>query len=77
MASSTGYFRIHNKKHWFSDVVMGAGIGILSTKLAYMAFPYINNEIFTRLKRADNCYTVIIKKIFTLLEKIDKFYMNN
>lgn len=46
VASSTGYLRIHNNKHWFSDVVMGAGIGILSTKLAYMAFPYINNKIF-------------------------------
>lgn len=46
VASSTGYLRIHNNKHWFSDVVMGAGIGILSTKLAYLAFPYVNNKIF-------------------------------
>ena len=29
---------------------MGAGIGILSTKLTYLAFPYINNKIFNSSK---------------------------
>jgi len=28
----------HNR-HWFSDIVAGAGIGILSTKLTYWAYP--------------------------------------
>jgi membrane-associated phospholipid phosphatase len=46
VATATGFSRIHNNKHWFSDVVMGAGVGILSTKLAYLVFPYINNKLF-------------------------------
>ena len=35
-AAATGYLRIYNDKHWFSDVVAGAGFGILSTKLSYL-----------------------------------------
>jgi hypothetical protein len=50
IASGTGYFRIYNDKHWFSDVAMGAGIGILSTKVAYWIFPYINETIFKSKK---------------------------
>ncbi len=36
LATATGAMRILNDKHWFSDVVVGAGIGILSTKLVYL-----------------------------------------
>ena len=32
-------------KHWFSDVVTGAGIGILSTKLAYIAYPIVKRHL--------------------------------
>ena len=35
-AATTGYLRVYNDKHWFSDVVAGAGFGILSTKLSYL-----------------------------------------
>jgi len=38
-AATTGVFRMVNKKHWFSDVVMGAGIGLLSVEIGYMALP--------------------------------------
>lgn len=33
IATGTGAFRIYNDKHWLTDVVAGAGIGILSTKV--------------------------------------------
>nr|WP_245891740.1 phosphatase PAP2 family protein [Flavobacterium faecale] len=42
VAAGTGAFRIYNNRHWLTDVTMGAGIGILSTKIAYWTFPYIN-----------------------------------
>lgn len=35
LASATGLMRIANNKHWLSDVLTGAGIGILSTELGY------------------------------------------
>ena len=34
-ATLTGGFRIANNKHWISDVLVGAGIGILVTHLVY------------------------------------------
>jgi len=33
--------RVYNNKHWVSDVVAGAGIGILSTKAMYRIYPYL------------------------------------
>ncbi len=48
MAGTTGYFRIKNNKHWFSDVVAGAGIGIISTKLIYAIYPRISEKIFRK-----------------------------
>jgi hypothetical protein len=38
----TGVYRMLNNKHWFGDVVGGAGFGILSTELAYWLYPKIN-----------------------------------
>jgi hypothetical protein len=39
MASLIGIARVYNNKHWVSDVVAGAGIGILSTKIVYLTHP--------------------------------------
>jgi membrane-associated phospholipid phosphatase len=44
-ATATGVFRMYNKAHWFSDVVAGAGFGILSTKAAYLVYPYLRNAL--------------------------------
>ncbi|MEP6677101.1 MAG: phosphatase PAP2 family protein [Ferruginibacter sp.] len=45
-ATFTGILRIYNNKHWVSDVVAGAGVGILSTKVAYCLYPFIKRKIF-------------------------------
>jgi membrane-associated phospholipid phosphatase len=45
-AAATGYLRLYNNQHWFSDVVAGAGIGIGSTKLAYWIYPKIKKALF-------------------------------
>jgi len=44
-ATFVGIARIYNNKHWLSDVVAGAGIGILSTKVVYWAYPYFRKKI--------------------------------
>lgn len=46
VATGTGLFRIYNNRHWITDVATGAGIGILSTKLAYWMNPYITKKLF-------------------------------
>ena len=40
VASTVGVFRMLNNRHWFSDVLAGAGIGILSTNLIYLTHKY-------------------------------------
>ncbi len=42
VATATGLMRMANNKHWLSDVLVGAGIGILSTELGY----YLADLIF-------------------------------
>lgn len=46
VAAGTGLFRMSNEKHWLTDVITGAGIGILSTKAAYWIQPLIKKTIF-------------------------------
>ena len=46
VATGTGFLRLHNNKHWFTDVVTGAGIGILSTKIAYWIHPLVKKTLF-------------------------------
>lgn len=40
MASSVGLMRMANNRHYISDVLLGAGIGILSMKVAYWTHQY-------------------------------------
>lgn len=35
LASLTAYARMHDDRHWFSDVVFGAGLGILSARFIH------------------------------------------
>jgi membrane-associated phospholipid phosphatase len=45
-ATTTGILRMYNNKHWFRDVVAGAGFGILSTEAAYYLEPIIAKKLF-------------------------------
>lgn len=40
VASGIGVMRVMNNRHWVSDVLAGAGIGIFSTNLAYLTHQY-------------------------------------
>lgn len=46
VAAGTGYLRMHHNRHWFSDILAGAGIGILSVKVAYWIYPVFNRWLF-------------------------------
>jgi membrane-associated phospholipid phosphatase len=39
VATATGAFRVVNRMHWVSDVVTGAGVGVLSVEAAYLMLP--------------------------------------
>lgn len=45
VATATGALRMFNKVHWFSDVLAGAGVGILSTKISYFTYPWLKRKL--------------------------------
>jgi hypothetical protein len=61
-ATITGIFRMANNRHWFSDVLFGAGIGVLSTQTGYFLADLIYKDkglnkrsyIYNKLSRDDN-----------------------
>ena len=46
VAIGTGGLRLYNNRHWLTDVAAGAGIGMLSTKIAYWVHPVLKKIIF-------------------------------
>ena len=48
VAAGTGFFRMYNNRHWFTDVLAGAGIGILSVEIAYWLYPTISKALFSK-----------------------------
>lgn len=42
VASSVGFLRVTNNKHWFSDVIVGAGFGMLAVELSYLLLPILS-----------------------------------
>lgn len=45
-ATVTALARVGHWDHWVTDVVAGAGIGILSTKVAYWVAPHLQRALF-------------------------------
>ncbi|WP_111709543.1 phosphatase PAP2 family protein [Lutibacter citreus] len=54
-AAATGSFRVVNNKHWISDVLVGAGIGIIVTQIIYHFEPL---KRFNPFKKNDNIVIV-------------------
>lgn len=48
VAAGTGFFRMYNNRHWLTDVIAGAGVGILSTEAAYWLYPLVSKTFFRR-----------------------------
>lgn len=54
VAAFTGFFRMYNNRHWFTDVLAGAGIGILSVQVGYWLYPCTSRLILGRGKKKIN-----------------------
>lgn len=46
VATTTAYLRVYNNKHYITDVIAGAGVGILGVKMAYWCAPIVNNWLW-------------------------------
>lgn len=47
-ATATGFLRIYNNAHWLTDVLGGAGLGILCAEAAYWLYPAISKTFFKK-----------------------------
>lgn len=45
MAGTTGFLRMYNNKHWFSDVLAGAAIGFCSARLAGWMYTHVKSSL--------------------------------
>ena len=59
IATATGFYRILNNKHWLSDVMVGAALGILSTNVAYLTHQFKE----PRKKRKSNNVSALFSPI--------------
>ena len=46
LATTVGTLRMLNNRHWLSDVLFGAGVGIASTQTVYLIYPWIQRKVF-------------------------------
>jgi membrane-associated phospholipid phosphatase len=53
VATGVGILRIYNKNHLFTEVLAGAGLGIISTKLTYWVFDKVN---FAKREKPNNLF---------------------
>lgn len=60
VAVLTGYLRMYNNKHWFSDVVAGAGVGIISTRLSYWLYPKMKNWMLQKTSHSSSAATILL-----------------
>ena len=53
VATATGLMRMANNKHWLSDVMVGAGIGIMATEFGYWLADLICKDKGLNIKNRD------------------------
>jgi len=51
--------RVINNRHWLSDIVAGAGFGILSTELAYLMYFPVRNAITNQSNKIFGKYMIV------------------
>ena len=73
LAAAVGVLRMYNQRHWFNDVLTGAGIGIISVELAYLLLP-----METRLLHLQECKktSLLIIPAYNYSEKAFSFNLS-
>ncbi len=46
VATCVGLLRVYNNRHWVTDVVAGAGVGILSARIGHWLLPYTKKALY-------------------------------
>lgn len=46
LATTVGAYRILKNRHWLSDVLFSAGVGIAATETVYLLYPWLQRKVF-------------------------------
>lgn len=57
VATGVTFLRLYNNKHWLNDVLMGAGIGILSARIGYWLLPF-ERKLF-KISTKSSCSSIV------------------
>ena len=49
VASGVALSRVAHNEHWFTDIIAGAGVGILSTRLAHWMYPWVQEKVVHKI----------------------------
>lgn len=71
IAGGVAFLRLYNNRHWFNDILMGAGIGILSAKIGHWMLP-LERKLFKINKKDNKTSTIAIMPAYN---PINKSYM--
>nr|WP_315086781.1 phosphatase PAP2 family protein [uncultured Chryseobacterium sp.] len=69
----TSVYRVINNKHWVTDVIAGAGVGILSTEVAYWIFPKINSLFKDKGRKS---YSMMVSPFYMKNSQFNSFGFN-
>ncbi|SMD01892.1 phosphatase PAP2 family protein [Pedobacter africanus] len=64
VATATGIMRLYNNRHWVSDVVAGAGFGIIATKVSYLVYPKLKQLIAGKRQQDFSLVPIYQEKAF-------------
>jgi len=68
VATSVAFLRLYNNKHWLHDVIMGAGIGILSARIGNWLLPF-ERKLFKINKKSSSTSTVATIPYYNVNDK--------
>ena len=68
MATSVGFLRVYNKRHWVGDVLAGAGVGILCANAGYWMLP-VWHKLFKIDQKKKSKPTVVAAPFYTQEDK--------
>lgn len=68
VATGVAFLRLYNNKHWFNDVLMGAGIGILSARIGNWLLP-LNRKLFKINNKNNQHSTIAITPSYNIGER--------
>ena len=67
VATGVAFLRLYNNRHWLNDVLMGAGIGILSARIGSWLLPY-ERKLFKINDKAHGFASVAISPFYNPMD---------